>query len=33
MINITLMKAVRDIWIGSLELRDQLAKRYPRAVE
>jgi hypothetical protein len=29
MIIVTMMKAVRDIWIETIELRRMLAKRYP----
>jgi hypothetical protein len=31
MLIIALIKAIRDIWVESLELRSQLAKRYPGA--
>jgi len=33
MIIVTLMKAIRDVYLEAVELRRELAKRYPRALE
>lgn len=33
MIIVTLMKAIRDVYLDAMELRRQLAKRYPRVLE
>jgi hypothetical protein len=32
MIIVTLMKAIRDIYVETVELRRELAKRYPRVL-